>query len=66
MHIIHKNFAMFNTNKRFFQTTFAHAQRFYLRAHQGNACLIGIVDEIIVKCLLIVGDQLDAFFLCHP
>ena len=50
------------TKEGFLQAAFSKAQRFHLRTGKGNAGLVGVLYEIIVICLFVVSDLLNALF----
>ena len=66
MHSVDEYFSVFNADERLLDTALAHTHGLYFRAVQGNAALIGLIDEKIVICFFIVCDQLLGLFsFCH-
>lgn len=45
MHSVDKYFSVFNADESLLDTAFPHTHGLYLRAMQGNAALIGLIDE---------------------
>lgn len=66
MHSVDEYFSVFNADERLLDTALAHTHGLYFRAVQGNAALIGLINEKIMICFFIVRDQLLGLFsFCH-
>ena len=66
MHSVDEYFSVFNADESLLDAAFSHPHGLYFRTVQGNAALIGLIDEKIVICFFIVCDQLLGLFsFCH-
>ena len=65
VHAIDEHLPLFLPDEGLLDGTPAHADRLDLRADQGDPGLVFFFYKIIVIRLLVVGDQLRSFFLCH-
>lgn len=45
MHSVDEYFSVFNADERLLDTAFSHTHGLYFRTVQGNAALVGLVDE---------------------
>ena len=55
----------FNSDKRFFDTAFAHTHGLNLSAVKFNSGFISFINKIIMISLFVIGYQFHFFFFCH-
>ena len=65
MHAQDQHLPVLFLDERFLQAALAGAQRFDFGARKRDARLVGVLDEIVVVSLLILGDQFETVSLCH-
>lgn len=53
MHSVDEYFSVFNADERLLDTALAHTHGLYFRTVQGNAALIGLINEKIMICFLL-------------